>query len=55
MTGRAKHIYSIYQKMSRYSQQSKSFDQMHLTAEGNRLVGERLAGALRQITLRHAS
>jgi len=34
---------------------SKSFDQMHLTAEGNRLVAQRLAGALREITLRRAS
>jgi GTP diphosphokinase / guanosine-3',5'-bis(diphosphate) 3'-diphosphatase len=29
VTGRAKHIYSIYQKMSRYAQQSKSFDQIY--------------------------
>jgi hypothetical protein len=34
---------------------SKSFDQMHLTAEGNRLVAERLAGAMRALTLRRAS
>jgi GTP pyrophosphokinase len=29
VTGRAKHIYSIYQKMQRYSQQEKSFDQIY--------------------------
>ncbi|HET7738680.1 MAG TPA: bifunctional (p)ppGpp synthetase/guanosine-3',5'-bis(diphosphate) 3'-pyrophosphohydrolase, partial [Tepidiformaceae bacterium] len=29
VTGRAKHIFSIYQKMSRYSQQAKSFDQIY--------------------------
>jgi GTP pyrophosphokinase len=29
VTGRAKHIYSIYQKMQRYAQQSKSFDQIY--------------------------
>lgn len=29
VTGRAKHIYSIYQKMQRYSAQSKSFDQIY--------------------------
>lgn len=29
VTGRAKHIYSIYQKMRRYSAQSKSFDQIY--------------------------
>ncbi len=29
VTGRAKHIYSIYQKMARYSHQSKSFDQIY--------------------------
>lgn len=29
VTGRAKHIYSIYQKMKRYSAQSKSFDQIY--------------------------
>ena len=34
---------------------SKSFDQMHLTAEGNRLVAQRLAAAVREITLRRAS
>ena len=34
---------------------SKSFDQMHLTADGNRLVAERLAGAMRDLKLRHAS
>ena len=34
---------------------SKSFDQMHLTAEGNRLVAQRLAAAMREITLRRAS
>ncbi len=33
---------------------SKSFDQMHLTAEGNRLVAQRLAGAMREIALRRA-
>jgi hypothetical protein len=34
---------------------SKSFDQMHLTVEGNRLVAQRLAGAIRELTLRRAS
>jgi hypothetical protein len=34
---------------------SKSFDQMHLTADGNRLVAERLAGAMRDLKLRRAS
>ncbi len=29
VTGRAKHIYSIHQKMQRYSQHSKSFDQIY--------------------------
>lgn len=29
VTGRAKHIYSIYQKMGRYSNQAKSFDQIY--------------------------
>ena len=29
VTGRAKHIYSIYQKMGRYSNQQKSFDQIY--------------------------
>jgi len=29
VTGRAKHIYSIYQKMDRYSHQQKSFDQIY--------------------------
>ncbi len=29
VTGRAKHIYSIYQKMRRYSAQAKSFDQIY--------------------------
>ncbi|MGI8927315.1 MAG: RelA/SpoT family protein [Tepidiformaceae bacterium] len=29
VTGRAKHIYSIYQKMVRYSDQAKSFDQIY--------------------------
>ena len=29
VTGRAKHIFSIYQKMSRYSSQEKSFDQIY--------------------------
>lgn len=29
VTGRAKHIYSIYQKMGRYSGQAKSFDQIY--------------------------
>ena len=29
VTGRAKHIYSIHQKMQRYADQSKSFDQIH--------------------------
>lgn len=29
VTGRAKHIYSIYQKMLRYSDQAKSFDQIY--------------------------
>jgi GTP pyrophosphokinase len=29
ITGRAKHIYSIFQKMSRYSNQAKSFDQIY--------------------------
>jgi GTP pyrophosphokinase len=29
LTGRAKHIYSIYQKMERYSGQAKSFDQIY--------------------------
>jgi GTP pyrophosphokinase len=29
VTGRAKHIYSIYQKMDRYSHQEKSFDQIY--------------------------
>jgi len=29
VTGRAKHIFSIYQKMARYSAQSKSFDQIY--------------------------
>ncbi|MBA4179340.1 MAG: (p)ppGpp synthetase [Anaerolinea sp.] len=29
VTGRAKHIYSIYQKMNRYSSQEKSFDQIY--------------------------
>jgi GTP diphosphokinase / guanosine-3',5'-bis(diphosphate) 3'-diphosphatase len=29
VTGRAKHIYSIYQKMSRYSNQAKTFDQIY--------------------------
>jgi len=29
VTGRAKHIYSIFQKMQRYSTQSKSFDQIY--------------------------
>jgi GTP pyrophosphokinase len=29
VTGRAKHIYSIYLKMQRYSAQSKSFDQIY--------------------------
>jgi hypothetical protein len=37
------------------SDTSKSFDQMHLTAEGNRLVAQRLAGAIRELTLRRAS
>lgn len=29
VTGRAKHIYSIYQKMARYSSEAKSFDQIY--------------------------
>jgi len=29
VTGRAKHIYSIHQKMQRYAEQSKSFDQIY--------------------------
>ncbi|GBD23084.1 GTP pyrophosphokinase [bacterium HR29] len=29
VTGRAKHIYSIYQKMQRYAAQSKTFDQIY--------------------------
>jgi len=29
VTGRAKHIYSIYQKLERYSSQGKSFDQIY--------------------------
>ena len=29
VTGRAKHIFSIYQKMSRYSNQEKTFDQIY--------------------------
>jgi len=29
VTGRAKHIYSIYQKMLRYSDEAKSFDQIY--------------------------
>lgn len=29
VTGRAKHIYSIYQKMERYALQAKSFDQIY--------------------------
>jgi GTP pyrophosphokinase len=29
VTGRAKHIYSIYHKMQRYEEQSKSFDQIY--------------------------
>ena len=29
VTGRAKHIFSIYQKMSRYSSQEKTFDQIY--------------------------
>ena len=29
VTGRAKHIYSIYQKMLRYAHESKSFDQIY--------------------------
>lgn len=29
VTGRAKHIYSIYQKMDRYAVQAKSFDQIY--------------------------
>jgi GTP pyrophosphokinase len=29
ITGRAKHIYSIYQKLQRYAAQSKSFDQIY--------------------------
>ncbi|OAI39187.1 (p)ppGpp synthetase [bacterium SCGC AG-212-C10] len=29
VTGRAKHIYGIYQKMNRYADQSKSFDQIY--------------------------
>lgn len=29
VTGRAKHIYSIYQKMQRYQQDSKSFEQIY--------------------------
>ena len=29
VTGRAKHIYSIYQKMERYAEQGKSFDQIY--------------------------
>ncbi len=29
VTGRAKHIYSIYEKMDRYSEQAKSFDQIY--------------------------
>lgn len=29
ITGRAKHIYSIHQKMQRYAQQGKSFDQIY--------------------------
>ena len=37
------------------SDTSKSFDQMHLTAEGNRLVAERLAGAIRALSMRRAS
>lgn len=40
VTGRAKHIYSIYQKTRRYGREAKSFDQIHDLLALRVLVGD---------------